>query len=93
MIYKNLLLIIVFLFSSNCSTENLITNKSNIGFINNYTNSGFTLIYNENLYKDKIISQQINERSITNNFEKIENKYNCSVIVNAYDSFFKKIMK
>jgi len=65
MLYKNLLLIIIFLFSSNCSTENLITNKSNIGLINNYTNSGFTLIYNENLYKDKIISQQINERSIT----------------------------
>ena len=65
MLYKNLLFIIVFLFFSNCSTEYFITNKSNIGLINNYTNSGFTLIYNENLYKDKIISQQIDERSIT----------------------------
>ena len=65
MLYKNILLIIFFLFFSNCSTKNFITNKPNIGLINNYTNSGFTLIYNENLYKDKIVSQQIDERSIT----------------------------
>ena len=31
----------------------------------NFSNKGFALIYDDNLYKKKIISKKINERSLT----------------------------
>ena len=64
MFYKNILILIFFLFLTNCTTENLIKNKKNKYFINTYKNKGFALIYSEDLYKQKIISNKIDERSL-----------------------------
>lgn len=57
--YKILFILFLFLFS--CEK-----NVSNVNFKNlkNYSNTGFTLIYNDDLYKKKIISKKINERSL-----------------------------
>ena len=64
MLYKKTLLLIIFLFLSNCSTETLVKNKPSKKLVNGYSNMGFALIYNENLYKQKIISKKISERSL-----------------------------
>ena len=59
MIYKILFILFLFLFS--CEKK-----VSNVNFKNlkNYSNTGFALIYNDDLYKKKIISKKINERSL-----------------------------
>ena len=49
----------------NCTAANLKNNKSNLISYNNYTNKGFALIYDETLYKEGIISNKIDERSMT----------------------------
>ena len=64
MYYRNILLLIVFLFLSNCTTSTLVKKKPSIKIINGYSNSGFALVYNDNLYKQKIISKKINQRSL-----------------------------
>ena len=48
---------------NNCSNTS-ITKKDNNIINKRYSNKGFTLIYNENLYKDKIISKKIDNRSL-----------------------------
>jgi|TARA_B100000787_G_scaffold39595_1_gene28147 hypothetical protein len=63
MFYRISLSIIVLLFLSNCTTGTLIKNKPNIS--NGYSNKGFALVYSEELYKKKIITKKINERSLT----------------------------
>ena len=35
---------------TNCTTNNLINNKPDLILKNNFTNKGFTIIYNTNLY-------------------------------------------
>ena len=64
MFYKKTLLLIIFLSISNCTTGTLVKNKSSKTLVNGYSNKGFALIYNENLYKQKIISKKISERSL-----------------------------
>jgi len=64
MFYKNTLLLIIFLFISNCTTGTLVENKSNNNLVNGFSNKGFALIYSDNLYKQKIVSKKINERSL-----------------------------
>ena len=59
MLYRNIIFIIIFIFQSNCSTDNLLKNKSSTNLINGYTNKGFALVYNDYLYKQKIISKKI----------------------------------
>jgi len=49
----------------NCTAANLKNNKTNLISYNNYTNKGFALIYDETLYKEGIISNKIDERSMT----------------------------
>ena len=61
MFYRNSFLICVLLFLSNCTTNSY---KSNIADINSYSNRGFALIYNDNLYEKKIVSNKISERSL-----------------------------
>ena len=63
MFYRITLSIIGLLFLSNCTTSTLIKNKPNIA--NGYSNKGFALVYSEELYKKKIITKKINERSLT----------------------------
>jgi len=64
MFYKNILLLIIFLFISNCTTGTLVEDKSSKKLVNGYSNKGFALIYSDNLYKKKIVSKKINERSL-----------------------------
>tara|TARA_A100001011_G_scaffold393686_1_gene484192 strand:+ start:1125 stop:1880 length:756 start_codon:yes stop_codon:yes gene_type:complete len=62
MIYKFLIFVFLILLN-NCSNTS-ITKKDNNIINKRYSNKGFTLIYNENLYKDKIISKKIDNRSL-----------------------------
>ncbi len=64
MFYKNILYLIIFLFLVNCTAGNLVMNKPSTNFINGYSNKGFALVYSEDLYQQKIIDQQIDERSL-----------------------------
>jgi hypothetical protein len=64
MFYRNILFIAIFLFLTNCTTETLIKNKPITAKVNAYSNKGFALVYNENLYNKKIISKKISERSL-----------------------------
>ena len=64
MFYRNILLLIIFLLVSNCRTTSLIIDKPSKTLVNGYSNRGFALIYNEDLYKEKIVSKKISERSL-----------------------------
>ena len=63
MSYKNIFLISFYLLLVNCTTNTLTKNKIDI-IQNNYSNTGFALVYNESLYNQKIISKKIDERSL-----------------------------
>ena len=65
MFYKNILFIIICIFLSNCKTSTLVNNKPNKIIVNGYSNKGFTLIYKDDLYEQKIINKKIDERSLT----------------------------
>ena len=88
MFYKNFLVIIL-LFLTNCTTGKLIENKPISTLVKGYSNKGFTLIYNENLYNQKIITKKISERSLiifqknikTNTLVKITNILNNKSII------------
>ena len=64
MFYKNILLIIIIFFLTNCTTANLIKNKQNTSIINPYSNRGFAIVYDESSYKKKIIDKKIDDRSL-----------------------------
>ena len=64
MLYKNILFFIIFISLSNCSTSTLVNNKSSEIFVNSYSNKGFALVYNEDLYIQQIIEKKIDERSL-----------------------------
>ncbi len=54
---------LVFFLNSCTDLSNIkISNKEN--FISNFTNSGFALIYNDNLFKQKIVNKKMNERDL-----------------------------
>ena len=61
---NNFIILVIFLLLSNCTTKDLQKRKINNIFDNSYSNRGFALIYNEDLYTDKIISKKIDERSL-----------------------------
>ena len=64
MFFRNLIYIIICFFLSNCTTGNLVKNKPNIKLVNAYSNMGFALVYNEDLYKKKIVNRKIDDRSL-----------------------------
>ena len=64
MFYKKNLIIIIFSLLTSCTTGNLVKNKPNIILDNGFSNRGFALIYNDDLYKQKVISKKIDERSL-----------------------------
>ena len=64
MFYKNILLLIIFLITSNCTTETLLKNKPSKILVNGYSNKGFALVYNEKFYNQNIVSKKISERSL-----------------------------
>ena len=54
MIYKKYIFIFLFLFA--CSTNNMGNKDTeNVGHIDTFSTKGFALIYNNDLYKKKII--------------------------------------
>ena len=61
--YKNFLFIILFFAISNCTSVNLDANKK-VLLKDNFSNKGFTLVYDDNLFYDKIISSKLDERSL-----------------------------
>ena len=56
--------IIVFFVISGCSTYTITENQIKIFDKSNFKNKGFTLVYNNKLYKQKIISKKIDNRSL-----------------------------
>ncbi len=60
MSYKTLILIFLFLYA--CNTNQV--NKKQIIQTEIYLNKGFTLLYKENLKKEKLINKKIEERSL-----------------------------
>ena len=64
MFCKNFQIIFILLLLTNCSVNNLDNNKTNLILKNNYINRGFTLVYNNSLFNEKIISKKIDERSL-----------------------------
>jgi len=64
MFYKKYIYILLFLFTSNCSTGSLVNDNIKINFDNIFTNKGFALVYKDNLYKEKLVSKQLDERSL-----------------------------
>ena len=64
MFYKNFLSLIIFVILANCTAGNLLENKPSVVIVNGYSNKGFALVYNEDLYKKKIINNKIDERSL-----------------------------
>ena len=63
MIYSRYIFIFLFLFA--CSTNN-ISNKDTeiVGHIDTFSTKGFALIYNDDLYKKKIINKKLEKRSL-----------------------------
>ena len=64
--YKNFFFIIIILLIHGCVTYPIkIENKKNIIYKKSFVNKGFTLVYDDNLYKKKIISKKLDNRSLT----------------------------
>ena len=86
--YKSLLLII-FLFLLGCEQNNLSNKAVNQEIMLKYKNSGFALVYNDSLNKEKKISKKIDKRSLLifhktlkkNSFVKITNPNNEKSII------------
>ena len=64
MLYRKFIFINILFLLSNCTSDTLRNNKSNIITQNNYTNKGFTLIFNNDLFDKKIISKKLDQRSL-----------------------------
>ena len=64
MFYKNIVLIIICIFLSSCTTTTLVNDDLNKINVNGYSNKGFALVYSKDLYKQKIINHKIDERSL-----------------------------
>jgi hypothetical protein len=64
MLYKKLLILCCFILLNNCTTTTLTKNKTSNSFDNPFTNKGFSLIYSDNFYNNKIITKKIKKRSL-----------------------------
>ena len=86
--YKSLL-IILFIFLLGCEQNNLNKNAVNQEIMTKYKNSGFALVYNPMLKKEKKISKKIDNRSLLifhkslkkNSFVKITNPVNQKTVI------------
>ena len=59
--YKNLIFIVIFLFITNCASNNLIKNKKNTLLLDNFSNTGFALIFDQKDYDNDLISHKIDD--------------------------------
>ena len=88
MSYKSLL-IVLFIFLLGCEQNNLNKNVVNQEIMTKYKNSGFALVYNPMLKKEKKISKKIDNRSLLifhkslkkNSFVKITNPVNQKTVI------------
>ncbi len=64
MFFRSYLSIFIFIFFTSCITADLKKNKPNVILENNFTNKGFALVYNENLFINKIVTKKIGEREL-----------------------------
>ena len=64
MLYKKLLILCCSILLNSCTTTTLTQNKSFNSLDNPFINKGFSLIYNDNYYDNKIISKKIDNRSL-----------------------------
>ena len=64
MLYKKLLILCCFILLNNCTTTNLTKNTISNSLDNPFINKGFSLIYSDKFYDNKIISKKIDERSL-----------------------------
>ncbi len=84
--YKKIIIFTLFLFVTNCANNNFETRKNNKI---RYSNKGFALIFDENLYKNKVVSKKIDNRSFliyhkylkSNSSVKIENLKNNKTLI------------
>jgi len=94
MLYKKLLILCCFILLNNCTATTLTKNKSFNSLDNPFINKGFSLIYSDKFYEDKIISKKIDERSLVifqknlkkNTIVKITNIFNNKSIVASVGS-------
>ena len=61
--YKNLIITFIFLLTS-CSIDNTHFKKDKLTNKSAFKNKGFTLIYSDSLYKNKIISLKLDDRDM-----------------------------
>jgi len=88
MSYKSLL-IVLFIFLLGCEQNNLNKNVLNQEIVTKYKNSGFALVYDSVLIKEKKISKKIDNRSLLifhkslkkNSFVKITNPVNQKTVI------------
>ena len=86
--YRNLLIIISIIFLTGCKQINL-NDEINLNSQVKYKNSGFTLIYSDDLKKNKEITKKIDNRAIIifhkslkkNSFVKITNPTNMKTVI------------
>jgi len=64
MLYRRLLILCCFILLNNCTTTTLSKNKISNSLDNPFINKGFSLIYSDKFYNNKIISKKIDERSL-----------------------------
>jgi len=64
MFCRNILFISILIFLSNCTTRAVLQNKHEIQPSSGYSNKGFALVYDENLFIKKVVSKKISERSL-----------------------------
>ena len=86
--YKTLF-ILIFILLTSCEQNNLKKNIVNQEIVTKYKNSGFTLVYNDVLKKEKKITKKINNESLLifhknlkkNSFVKITNPINQKTVI------------
>ena len=64
MLYKKLLILCCFILLNNCTATTLTKNKISNSLDNPFINKGFSLIYSDKFYDNKIITKKIDERSL-----------------------------
>ena len=64
MLYKKLITLCCFVLLNNCTTTTLTKDIKSTSLDNPFINKGFSLIYNDAYYDNKIISRKIDERSL-----------------------------
>jgi len=64
MLYKRIPILCFFILLNNCTTSTLTKNTNSNSLDNPFIKKGFSLIYNDKFYNNKIISKKIDERSL-----------------------------